>query len=264
MPLKALLLIAHLLLGLGAALAIAALDACGAGRRIPRERIARWWHGDLLRILRVHVHARGAPLRAPRLTVANHVSWLDVPVLGSIEETRFVSRHDVQQWPVAGQLADACGTFYIVRGKGGAGRVAQRLAPHLAQGGSVVLFPEGTTTDGSAVLPFHARLFEAPLAAGVAVQPVALRYSRGGDGTALAPFVGETTLLRHVLRVLASRELHVEVSYGSALVADAQTRRDGLAAQAQRWVARVVARGPFEPAGAPRRRSGQVAQMTAR
>lgn len=262
MPFKAVLLVVHLLLGLLLALAIVALDFGGAGRRIPRERLARWWHRDLLRILRVRVHLRSAPIRGPRLTVANHVSWLDIPVLGSIEATRFVSRHDVQQWPVAGQLADACGTFYIVRGKGGAGRVAQRLGVHLGQGGNAVLFPEGTTTDGGGVLPFHARLFEAPLAAGASVQPVALRYSLGSDGMALAPFVGDSTLGGHVLRVLANRELHVEVSYGPALVADADTTRDGLAAQAQRWVARVVARGVFRPAPAPGRAARARAAMT--
>lgn len=251
--LKALLLVAHLALGICAALAIVALDGFGAGRRIPRERIARWWHQDLLRILRVRVYQRGAPLCAPRLTVANHVSWLDIPVLGSIEATRFMSRHDVQQWPIAGQFADACGTFYIVRGKGGAGRVVQRLTPHLAGGGNVVLFPEGTTSDGSGVLPFRARLFEAPLQAGRCVQPVALRYSYGSDGAALAPFIGETNLFQHVLRVLANRELHVEVSYGSALVADVHTTRDGLAGQAQRWIARIVARGRFEPPPVPER-----------
>lgn len=244
MLLKPALLLVHLALGFLIALAIGLLDAVGAGRRVPRERIARWWHRDLLAILKVRVQVRGAPLRGPRMTVANHVSWLDICVIGAIEPTRFLSRHDVQQWPIAGQLADACGTFYIVRGKGGAGRVVERLVPHLRGGGSVVVFPEGTTSDGSSVLPFHARLFQAPLTAGVPVQPVALRYSAGP-----APFIGDTSLFAHVLRVLGAGELFVEVSYGPALVGDQATCRDGVAAQAQRWIARALGRGPLRSPG---------------
>ena len=244
--LKAGLLVAHLAGGLVLAVLIAAADALGAGRRVPRERIALAWDRVLLRILCVRVHRRGKPLRAPHLAVANHVSWLDIPVIGACIATRFISRHDVQNWPVAGLLADACGTFYVRRGGGTAHETLAQITPHL-QHGSVVLFPEGTTSDGNAVLPFRSRLFEAALASGASVQPIALRYSSGPDGTPVAPFVGDMTLVGHLLAVLACRELHVEVSFMPAHVADEATTRDGIASQARRSIERVVRRGVLEP-----------------
>jgi 1-acyl-sn-glycerol-3-phosphate acyltransferase len=243
-PPKALLLVGHLLLGLAIALLIAIADAVGLGRRVPRERIAQWWQRDLLSILNVQVHQRGTPLRAPHLAVSNHVSWLDIPVIGACSQVRFVSRHDVQSWPIAGLLADACGTFYIRRGGGHSKYTVAAMTPHLAHG-SIVLFPEGTTTDGRTVLPFHARLFEASLNAGAPVQPIALRYADDEDGLAVAPFIGGMTLAGHIWKVLCCRELHVEVRFFAAHVSDESTTRDGIAAQSQRCIERAVKSGPF-------------------
>jgi 1-acyl-sn-glycerol-3-phosphate acyltransferase len=247
-PPKLLLLVGHLLLGLCIAVVIAGLDAARVGSRLPRERIAQWWHRDLLRILQLRVHRHGTPLRSAHLAVANHVSWLDIPVIGATQPARFISRHDVRNWPIAGTLADACGTFYIRRGGGHSKHTLAAMTPHLSQGrGTIVLFPEGTTSDGTGVLPFHARLFEAALNAGKVVQPIALRYAPGDDGQAVAPFIGEMTLVGHLWQVLCSRELHVEVRFLAAHVPDDQTTRDALAAQTQRRIERVLLGGPFDP-----------------
>lgn len=246
MPLKAALLVGHLVIGLVLALLVVMGDALGLRRRIPRERLAQWWYRDLLRILRVRVQVRGAPLAGPHLTVANHVSWLDIPVIGAREPTRFVSRHDVKDWPIAGQLADAAGTFYIRRGKGGARPTIDQLAPHLAQG-SVALFPEGTTSDGRSVLTFHARLLEAAVQARCPVQAIALRYARGAGGEPVAPFIGDMTLAGHVLALLREPELHVELVYGEALIVAEGSTRDQLAARAQQWVAAVLGAGEWLP-----------------
>jgi lyso-ornithine lipid O-acyltransferase len=239
MPFKLVLLLAHLALGLALAYLIAGADLFRQGHRVPRERLAQWWHRDLLRILKVRIRRRGAPLRSPHLAVANHVSWLDIIVVGACRPTRFVSRHDVKDWPVAGTLADACGTFYVRRGGGNPKAALAAMTPHL-QRGSIVVFPEGTTSDGTTVLPFRPRLFEAALAAGASVQPVALAYGPGDDGTAVAPFIGDMTLVGHIWRVLLCTGLDVEVRFGAALVPDDATTRDALAAQAHRAVERSV------------------------
>jgi lyso-ornithine lipid O-acyltransferase len=140
---------------------------------------------------------------------------------------------------VAGWLANATGTFYIRRGKGGARPVSERLVPHLSAGGSVVLFPEGTTTDGRQLLPFHARLFAAAIDAGALVQPVALRYSADDAGRQVAPFIGDDDLFRHILRLLGSGGLQAELVFCPAVAATDQ-ERSTLAGAAEDAVAQAL------------------------
>lgn len=222
----------QVLLLLAVALFLAALLVLGPLRRIGAERLARTWSRWLLAALNMHVVVRGRPGTGPRLTVANHVSWLDIPVIASLEATRFVSKSEVGDWPIAGTLAKAAGTFFIRRGKGGAGPVLRDLTPHLAAGGSVVLFPEGTTTDGRGVRAFHPRLFEAAILARSGVQPIALQYGPASDGGDIAPFIDDMDLVSHLLRVLREPRLTVHVTYFAPIPAAGRTR-DALAEAAR-------------------------------
>ncbi|WP_043113953.1 lysophospholipid acyltransferase family protein [Solimonas soli] len=227
--------IALLLVGLLMALLVA-FDFSG---RLDRLRMAGWWHRRLLGILGLRVTVHGKPLSGAHLTVANHVSWLDIPLMGSVEPLRFVAKAEIRHWPIAGQLATACGSLYIRRGKGGARPMLDRIAVCLRQGGAVVLFPEGTTTDGRQVLPFHARLFGAAIEAHCPIQPVALRYHPGAGGRDVAPFIGDDDLLRHVLRVLREPGLRVDVFYCTPL-ATGGADRAALSVQAQAAVERAL------------------------
>lgn len=220
-------LIGHLFTGL----AMAAVVALDFSKRLSRERMSGWWQRRLLKILNIQVTIEGAAVSGARLTVANHVSWLDIPLIGACEDTRFIAKSDIRHWPIAGWLADGAGSFYIRRGRGGARPLLDRLVPHLQNGGTVTLFPEGTTTDGRQVLPFHSRLFAAAVEAGCVVQPLALEYGTAADGSAIAPFVGDDELVGHVLRILREPQLRVRVVYGTPIVVAAQNR-DELAQQA--------------------------------
>eukprot|EP00611_Tribonema_gayanum_P028489 TRINITY_DN7336_c0_g1_i1.p2 TRINITY_DN7336_c0_g1~~TRINITY_DN7336_c0_g1_i1.p2 ORF type:complete len:239 (+),score=16.02 TRINITY_DN7336_c0_g1_i1:178-894(+) len=152
--LKGLRVISHLLVGL----LLAVLVKLGGRGRYSRENLGTWWHQVLLRILEVKVVVRGERLPGTRVMVANHISWLDIPVVGACEPTRFVSKAEVGEWPVIGWLADAYGTFYLRRGSGGTKQLIESIDEHLGHD-SIVFFPEGTTTDGSIVLKFQPRLF---------------------------------------------------------------------------------------------------------
>lgn len=237
---RALLLVVHLAWGL----LLAAWLAPDADA--PREQLAQRWHRRLLAILGVQLRVEGMPLRETHLTVANHVSWLDIPVLGAIEPTRFVGKSEIRHWPVAGWLATAAGTFFLRRGKGGSTPLLERLVPHLRDRGSVVIFPEGTTTAGTSVLPFHARLFGAAIAARCPVQPVTIQYGLGRDADDIAPFIGDDSLGAHVLRLLRAPGLQVRVLYGPPLQPTAS--RDELARDAETFV-----RAALQPAPALRR-----------
>jgi 1-acyl-sn-glycerol-3-phosphate acyltransferase len=232
-------LIVHILVGLAAALAVR-LDPSAM---LQPERIAQRWSRRLLRILEIRVQVHGAPAEGARITVANHVSWLDIPLLAAGAPTRFIAKSEIRDWPVAGWLANAAGTFYIRRGKGGARPVVDRLVPHLSETGrtarslapNVTLFPEGTTTDGRQVLAFHARLFAAAVDADVPVQPVGLRYRADADGRDIAPFVGDDDLFSHIVRLLGSRGLTAELRW-CAPIPCAAGDRSALAAQAEHAV----------------------------
>lgn len=228
---RALLLILLLLVGLLLAGALR-LDRNG---RLSREQLAQWWNRRLLAILNIKLRVTGKPMATPQLTVVNHVSWLDINIIGALLPTRFISKSEVRDWPIAGALADAYGTFYLRRGKGGSGPLLNKLVPHLRNGGSVTLFPEGTTTDGCSVRPFHPRLFAAAVESGCRVQPIALCYAPGS----VAPFVGDDTLISHVLRVLQEPEIRVDVMFCPALSA-VEADRDELAHAAEYSIRRVV------------------------
>ena len=113
------------------------------------------------------------------LLVANHISWLDILVMHAARHCRFVSKADVRHWPLIGTLATGGGTLYIEReSRRDAMRVVHHMAESLKRGEIVAVFPEGTTSDGVALLPFHANLIQAAISADAPVQPVALSFHR--------------------------------------------------------------------------------------
>ncbi len=213
-----------------------------------RERLGRWWHRELMRVLKIRLTVRGQRSPGTRVVAANHVSWLDIPILGAIEPTRFVSKYEVREWPIAGWLANAAGTFYIRRGAGGTKQLTAELCAYLKSGPrrSLVLFPEGTTTNGDYVLKFQPRLFAAAIAAECDVQPVALRYSRTQKGENIAPFIGDDDLVSHLLRLLKEPFLECEITYG-APVSSFGCDRAQIAQAAHAAVAGVIAPESLPP-----------------
>lgn len=248
----------RLLLHVVSGLLTAARLRLGVGRPVRPEVIARPWHRHLLTILGVRVRVTGEPLHGGHLVVANHVSWLDIPVIGAHQPTRFVSKAEVQYWPIAGWLADAGGTFYIRRGRGDVRGLVDRLAECLEDGGCVTVFPEGTTSDGSGLLPFHPRLLAAAIEAQCPVQPVALRYAPTRNGRHLAPFVGDDDLLSHLLRLLRNRRLSVELIFLPP-IHPTGLDRDALAACAEQAIRRALCREREAPSTTGRGRRQPIA-----
>ncbi|MEO6897925.1 MAG: lysophospholipid acyltransferase family protein [Caldimonas sp.] len=162
-----------------------------------RKRI-RWWSAKMLRVLGIGIVVEGVAPVAKGLLVANHVSWLDIMAVHAVvPEARFVSKADVRTWPLVSRLVDAGGTVYLERErKRDALRVVHAVAESLAAGQTVAIFPEGTTSTGHGLLPFHANLLQAAIAAAALVQPVALRFSESAHAVSEAvEFVGRTTML---------------------------------------------------------------------
>lgn len=201
---------------------------------IPTQAWAQRWLRRLMRIIGLRYQVSGSPQPTGQMIVCNHVSWLDIPLVGAALCTRFVAKSEIQHWPVAGAMGNVMGTFYLRRGAGGSKPLLDRLCPHLATGGSVVVFPEGTTTEGRDVLPFHPRLFSAAHQAPCLIQPVALYYH--GPNAALAPFVGDDTLVAHIIRLLKAPGLAATLIYCPPLDAQQFASRHALAAAAEQAI----------------------------
>ncbi len=174
--------------------------AAGRHERRFMERIARRL------VARVDVTGV-APGGAGTLFICNHISWLDIAVLGGALDTAFIAKADVRQWPLIGLLSRRSGTLFIEREE--RHRVhhqAERISQRLKAGHSMLLFPEGTTSDGIGVLPFRSSLFEAAQHA-ARIQPIAIGYHRG-DGSRLGDehmravgWTGDEELLPNLRRV---------------------------------------------------------------
>ena len=181
-----------------------------------RQQRIRWWSLRLLRLAGLQLRSSGTPRPGATLLLANHVSWLDIAAIhATAPQARFVSKAEVQRWPLLGWFARGPGTLFIERErKRDALRVVHRIAQALSEGDTVAVFPEGTTGDGRTLLPFHANLLQAAITTGTPVQPVVLRYSDARERFSPAVrFVGPTTLAQSVWRVLSARGLQVHVDW---------------------------------------------------
>lgn len=172
--------------------------------RAARHAHIRRWSRRLLQVAGITLKVEGGFHAGANLLAANHVSWLDIIVIHAVcPQARFVSKADVKHWPLLWRLVDAADTLYIERErKRDAMRVVHQMAEALQHGHTVAVFPEGTTGDGHALLPFHANLLQAAIATGTPVQPVALRFSEPGHAVSpAAAYTGDTTLVQSVWRI---------------------------------------------------------------
>lgn len=185
--------------------------------RAAREQAVQQWAARTLQLIGIELQVSGEPMATgPVLLVSNHISWLDIVVMHAAGYCRFVSKADVQHWPLVGSLATGAGTLYIERAsRRDAMRVVHHMRDRLQAGDVVAIFPEGTTGDGRTMLPFHANLVQAAISADVPIQPLALRFVDASGAPSFAPsFVGDETLVGSLWSTLSARSLVAQVRYG--------------------------------------------------
>jgi 1-acyl-sn-glycerol-3-phosphate acyltransferase len=186
-----------------------------------------WWSRKMLRVLGIALAHEGLPHGGATLVVANHISWLDILAINAVQPVRFVSKSDVRHWPLIGWLVACAGTLFIERErKRDALRVVHQVADALKRGQTIAVFPEGTTSEGHGLLPFHANLLQAAIVTGTTVQPVALRFSdRTQAVSQAAAYVGDTHLLRSVWSVVTASDMRVRLAWLPAVQAQHADRR---------------------------------------
>ncbi|MEU0370725.1 lysophospholipid acyltransferase family protein [Streptomyces sp. NPDC006283] len=209
-----------------------------------RHRLTRCWSRAVLRAFGVRVRVRviGVPHdRRAALVVANHISWLDIPLVAAVLPGRMLAKSEVRGWPVLGPLAALGGTLFVERDRLRTlpGTVAS-MAAALRGGARVVVFPEGSTWCGRGQGPFRHAAFQAALDAGAAVQPVHITYLPTGA----AAFVGDDPLLASLRRVAAAGGLTAEIRLLPPILPGAFPDRRSLARAAQLAVARESANRP--------------------
>lgn len=208
------------------------------------------WSKQLLKLLRVQLQYDGALPDGACVIAANHVSWLDIFLVLAHRPASFVSKSEAGAWPMIGKLLRAAGTILIDRGRRKAVHEAlQQIRHRLNDQAAVAFFPEGTTSDGTGLLPFHANLFEAamqPRSADasrwqpVPVVPIAIRYELQGSICLDAAYIGETTLLDSMHRLIKSAPMQAIVIVGQHLSPADFATRHALATATQDVISKAL------------------------
>ena len=185
------------------------------------------WAQGVLRIMGIELQVHGRAHAGPVLLVANHISWLDIVVMLAAQYCRFVAKSELKAWPLVGPLATAAGTLYIERASSrDALRVVHHMAERLQVGDVLAVFPEGTTGDGVEVLPFHANLLQAAIAAQAPAQAVGLRCVDAWGQPSFAPcYIGDDTFVGSVWRTLCAGGLVAHVAFAAPDLPQGRNRR---------------------------------------
>lgn len=233
---------------------IVAYSACVGPLGRWRRPLQVVWSKGCYRLAGITVRTFGRPYRdGPALSVANHVSYLDIPILAALVDGAFVAKTEVGRWPLFGTAARITGTVFVNRSGGEAMSQREELMRRLSEGRrGLILFAEGTSTDGSRVAPFKSSLFsiaeKPPEGREFVVQPVSVAYPRElggrpltGERRALYCWFGDAALVPHMWRMMGLKGAEAEVRFHAPIRVAGAVRRKDLAKAAETAVAAGVA-----------------------
>lgn len=238
-------------------LALTPLQLLGIALKWPlQRRLPHFYHRSFCRLAGVRVRQIGQPSPdSPTLILSNHVSWLDICVIGSLAPVVFIAKSEVETWPVFGFLAKLQRTIFIERERRHkTGAATQEIAGRLLGGDAVVLFAEGTSSDGLRVLPFrsalvgavHHALGDSTHHSAITVQPMSVAYTRFAGlpvGRGLRDRVawyGDADLIPHFIGILAAGATDVTVTWGNAVAYDLAASRKAITRDAETAVRRMT------------------------
>ena len=176
--------------------------------------VVLWWTKNINRIIGIRIVQYGETPSPHALYVANHISFFDIIVISAITPTTFISKNAVRYWPLIGQLSSLAGVVFIKRGKRSLiARIIDTAANALNSGGSLTVFPEGTTHFSNEPKKFHSGLYQAAIDSQTPIQAIALAYIRDGGHDRTAAYVEEDNLLVTLLQIMSRPHTNVHVSF---------------------------------------------------
>jgi 1-acyl-sn-glycerol-3-phosphate acyltransferase len=251
--LRLLWFIAHLMRGV----AVAAVVYPFIGRAARRRRLKQW-SKQLLRLFSIRMRVHGAPpAEGVVLIVSNHVSWLDIFAINAVRPTRFVANSDIRRWPLIGWLCAQGDTLFIDRTRRHHTRdINATMAAAMRDGDAFAVFPEGSTTHGDVLLPFHASLLQPALSCDAKIFPAAVRYSRDdGSLCSEADYEGEKSLVQSLLQLVTQPRVHLDLHFLPPIDCAGRHRRDVADEAAERIAATLGLDAPSTRAGKARGRT---------
>lgn len=215
--------------------------------------IASNYYRVLCFLLRIHVRTNGAPVRSRAvLFISNHISWVDILVIGSIAPVAFVAKREVASWPLVGITAKLQRTVFVERTRRHqTGEAVAAIVNRLTDGTSVVLFAEGTSSDGNRVLQFRSALLgaveEAAGSGGILIQPMSICYTgqqgmpMGRQHRPLVAWYGDLDFMPHIKAFIKQGAVDALVSYGEPITAEPGADRKAMTKRLEGEVRRLLA-----------------------
>ena len=206
-----------------------------------QKDIRQWWLKNVVTIVGLKLSIKGdTKHNQPALWVANHISWLDIPVIGS-EGSAFLSKAEVRKWPVIGWLGEKGGTVFIKRGGKNASQIAsQQIAKTIRGGDNILIFPEGTTSNGTEMKRFHARIFAPAIDYHLPVQPISIRYLDAEGNTHSKIAWGDESFLSNVTGILGCKTIHAELTFLPIIIGGQFSERRRIAEHAEKGIREVL------------------------
>ena len=196
-------------------------------------------------ILHLKINTNGNMDSDAETIICNHISWIDIVALGQFIPGYFVAKNDIVHWPVIGFISRQCGTIFIRRGeRQQIKETAEKIAWLIKQNRKIMAFPEGTTSDGTSLLPFHASLLQPAILTKTSIQPAVIQFT--GKAKKLAPFIGEDAFVPHLVRMLQMPEIYLDLKF-LPVISSADKKRQTLNQEVWSAInAEIIASQDFE------------------
>lgn len=192
------------------------------------RQLIRKWARQACHILAVQIESNGvvSPVKGT-LFVANHISWIDIIALYTELDIKFIAKDAVKSWPLIGRLATSTGNLFIERNRHFAmNAVINNIRSELDNNNSIMVFPEGTTTDGWNVKRFYTGLFSSVTNTDTVVQTIALYYKRDGGIDEHAPYIGEDNFITHLFRIASLEKTCLHINFGVPFLPGSMDRHE--------------------------------------
>jgi 1-acyl-sn-glycerol-3-phosphate acyltransferase len=174
--------------------------------------------------LNLKIETTGEPITGAALVVSNHISWIDIVVIGGLVPGCFIAKSDLLRWPIIGFLTKQSGNIFVKRGnKQQVHETTEQMAWILKQDLKIIAFPEGTTSDGKRVLPFHGSLFHPAILTKMPIQTLVIEYL--DEAQELAPYIDDDVFIPHLWQILGLSTINVRLNFNKSIDSRDKTRQ---------------------------------------